>query len=115
VGIVTSVTDKYQSCIDACTKCAQACYECFDACLKETNVNERTNCIKILVECAMMCQASASVMSMDGQYATDHCKMCATICEKCAYECNIFEDAHCKKCADICTMCAKECKTMANM
>lgn len=50
------LTKKNQSCIDACAKCAQACYECFHACLNEPDLNERKNCVSMLVECAMMCQ-----------------------------------------------------------
>ncbi len=115
MGIVTNTTDKYQKCIDACNKCAQACYECFTACLNEPDTNARKNCIKLLVECAMMCQMSAATMSMDGQFAKPHCQMCAQICKKCAQECSMFKDTHCQKCADICRMCEAECNAMSSM
>ncbi|GKU30656.1 hypothetical protein CFB3_27630 [Clostridium folliculivorans] len=47
-------------------------------------------------------------MFINGQFAKDHCKMCATICDACAKECSIFKDEHCQKCAD-------ECRRMAGM
>ena len=84
MGIATNSTDKFQTCIDECNRCAQACYECFKACLNESDVKARKNCISILVECAQMCQMSSSLMSMNGQFIKEHCKLCATICDKCA-------------------------------
>lgn len=48
MGIVFNKTDKFQACIDACSKCTQACYECFDACLNETDLNAR----KIALACS---------------------------------------------------------------
>lgn len=104
-----------QKCIDACNQCAQACYECFAACLDEPDIQARKNCIAILVECAGMCQMSAAHMSMNGQFAKDHCKVCALICEKCAQECSMFNDDHCPQCANICRACATECRNMAGM
>lgn len=111
MGIVTN--NHMQSCIDACNKCAQACFECFNACLNEPDLNARKNCVKILVECAMMCQMSDATMSMVGSFTSEHCNVCAKICDKCAEECAMFKDDHCKKCADICRMCADECRKMA--
>jgi len=115
MGIVTNNTNKMQSCIDACTKCAQACFECFEACLNEQDLNERKNCVSMLVECGMMCQMSAAMMSMGGKFSKEHCQVCATICDKCAEECTMFKDDHCQKCADICRTCAEECRKMASM
>lgn len=51
-----------------------------------------------------MCQMSAAMMSMSGQFSKEHCELCAKICEKCEQECAMFKDDHCQKCADICRM-----------
>ena len=104
-----------QACIDACSKCTQACYECFEASLKEPNLNERKNSLSLLIECAMMCQMSVAMMSMNGQFSKEHCELCAKICEKCAEECEKFTDEHSQKCAAICRQCAEECRKMATM
>jgi flagellar motor component MotA len=100
--------NRNQTCIDACNKCAQACYECFQACLNEPDVKARKNCISMLVECAMSCQMSTSLMSMQAQSSMEHCKLCATICNKCAKECEMFKEEHCQQCA-------AECENMASM
>ena len=54
-------------------------------------------------------------MSMNGQFVKEHCKLCATICDKCAQECGMFKEEHCKKCADEYKKCANECRSMSNM
>jgi hypothetical protein len=113
MGIVTNVTDKYQKCIDACTVCAQACEECFMLCLNEPDVAARKNCISGLVECASICRLAACFMSMDAKHAKELCTVCATICDSCGKECNMFKDDHCTKCAEICKSCAAECRNMA--
>ncbi|MFT8315745.1 MAG: four-helix bundle copper-binding protein [Clostridium sp.] len=108
-------TNKYQTCIDECNRCAQACYECFKACLNEPDVGARKNCISILAECARMCEMSSALMSMDAQFAKNHCSLCATICDKCAQECAMFKDDHCQKCAQECRTCAEECRKMSGI
>ena len=113
MGILTNSSNNNQKCIDECNRCAQACYECFMACLKEPDIQSRKDCLAILIECAQMCQMSASHMAMDGQFAKDHCSICAAVCEKCAQECSMFEDDHCTECAQICQSCAVECSNMA--
>ncbi|MPM02994.1 putative cysteine-rich protein YhjQ [bioreactor metagenome] len=113
MGIVTNLTDKHQTCIDACNRCAQACEECTMLCLNEPDVAARKNCISGLIECSAICKESACFMAMNAQHAKDLCKLCATVCEKCAAECGMFKDDHCVKCAFECKSCASECKTMA--
>ncbi|MFZ7134027.1 MAG: four-helix bundle copper-binding protein [Eubacteriales bacterium] len=115
MSVVINAPNKMQTCIDACKKCTQACYACFSACLNEPDLNARKNCVGLLVECAMMCQMSVGMMSMNGQFSKQHCGLCAQICDKCAQECEMFKDDHCKECAQICHMCADECRKMASM
>ncbi|MDF2942940.1 MAG: ferredoxin [Herbinix sp.] len=113
--MLTMSAEKNLICIEACTKCAQACYKCFYACINEPDLNARKSCVSILIECAMMCQMSVSMMSMNGQFSKEHCALCARICDSCAKECNTFNDEHCQKCAQECRSCADECRNMAGM
>lgn len=115
MGILTNSTNENQQCIDVCNKCAQACNECFTLCLNESDIQARKNCLAILIECAQMCQMSSAHMAMEGQFAKEHCGVCASICKKCAEECSMFSDSHCTECAQICEECAKECTNMASM
>ncbi len=113
MGVVSDFTDKYQRCIDACNRCAQACDECMVLCLGEPDVLARKNCIITLTDCASLCKMATCSMSRDSQFAKDICKLCATVCEKCAAECGMFRDNHCTDCANECKHCANECNMMA--
>ncbi|AYD39644.1 four-helix bundle copper-binding protein [Clostridium fermenticellae] len=112
MNTATMSINKYQQCIDECNKCAQKCYECFKACLNEPDVQNRKNCISVLIECAQMCQMSASLMSMDSCSVKEHCRICANICDKCAQECGMFKEQHCQICMQECKKCADECRNM---
>ncbi|TCO74358.1 uncharacterized protein DUF326 [Marinisporobacter balticus] len=101
-----------QSCIDACKECLQACEECFTLCLREADVKSRVNCIEMLRDCVDICELAIGYMSRGSKYAQDICNTCATICDACAKDCEMFQDAHCKKCAEICRRCADECRKM---
>lgn len=101
-----------QLCIDMCAKCAQICEECFNLCLQEADVNARMNCIKTLQDCAEICSTAACYMSRGSGNIKDLCRLCATICDKCAAECNMFNDPHCQTCAATCKACAEECRKM---
>ena len=111
----TMTRNRFQSCIDECNKCSQSCYQCLDLCMSEPDANSRKNCMKLLVECARMCEMSSEIMSINGEFSTAHCGLCATICDRCAEECSKFKDTHCKDCAQECSTCADECRNMAGM
>jgi hypothetical protein len=104
-----------QTCIDACVLCAQICQECLNMCLQEDDVKARVNCIKTLQDCSEICVLTAGYMSRSSGSIKDVCNVCAAICEKCATECDEFQDQHCQTCAGTCNQCATECKSMGNM
>lgn len=79
---------------------------------KRTEVQERVNCIKALNDYAEICKLAIQYMSRNSGFSKEICELCASICEKCAEGCGMFEDDHCKECADICNKCAKECRNM---
>lgn len=109
MGLLTKSNNKNQACIDACNHCEQSCYECFDLCLLEQDVANRVDCLKALIECAVMCQMSVTLLSLKSQSAMDHCTLCANVCQKCAMECEAFDDLHCKDCVTSAKKCATEC------
>jgi hypothetical protein len=112
MGITTKETDKYQKYIDSFTKCAQACYECFNARLNGEDAVCDKRCVKMLVECAKMCETAAFIMSMDGKFVKRQCELVAEACTVCAEECARYKDESCRKCAGVCRECAGDCREM---
>ena len=102
---------KYQTCIDACIECATVCNHCAVSCLEEKEVEHLVKCIRLNLECAVICRGAAELMSLDSRYSKEICQLCATICNACAEICeqhaNMGMD-HCRECAEACNACAKE-------
>lgn len=104
--------DHYKKCIEACLNSASLCHHCAASCLKEEDVKMMASCIQLDMECAVLCYASAQLMSMGSAKAMSLCKLCAEACEACADECSKHDNEHCQACAAACRKCAEECKNM---
>jgi hypothetical protein len=107
---------QYQQCLEACQACATACHQCAVACLNEKDVEMLKTCIQLDLECAVICNAAATVMSMEGRFSDQLCRVCADICNACADECEKHAQhgmEHCRRCADMCRKCATACEEMA--
>lgn len=93
----------------------EICQECLNLCLQEADVKDRRSCIESLQDCSEICSTSACFMARGSINTKDICTLCASICKKCATECNMFKEQHCKTCADTCNQCATECEKMSKM
>lgn len=105
--------ERYQECIDACQECATICTHCASECLKENDVQNLADCLRLDLECAAICRSAAELMSMGSEYSERLCNICADICFACAQECDRHaEHMHCAECAETCRSCAKACSSM---
>lgn len=105
--------DQYKLGIDACLKCASACNYCASSCTREEHIKEMAKCIHLDMECAVVCYASAQLMSLESDKAKDMCIICAEICNECANECSRHENDHCRQCEKTCRNCAEACLKIA--
>jgi len=104
--------------IDAITECAQACIADTDADLSEQNVAEMVRCIRLCLDCADVCTATAGVTSRPADYDANVTKplleACVAICRSCGDECErharIHE--HCRVCAEACRRCEQACREL---
>ena len=70
-------------------------------------------CISLTRECALICDASARLLSMGGDNATALCSMASLICDRCATECELNSALdHCRHCAIACRRCEEACDSM---
>jgi hypothetical protein len=102
---------QYQKCIDACIKCATECNHCAVSCLEEKDVQYLTKCIRLDLECAVICRSSAELMTLGSGYTKELCDICTAVCNACAEMCEQHADMgmdHCRECAEACRACAKE-------
>jgi hypothetical protein len=103
---------QYQQCIDACLRCAAACNYCASACLQEPEIEPMRNCIRLDMECAAFCYATAEILSLGSPRAKELCRLCAAICAACGEECGKHQMNHCQQCAIACNACAEACAAM---
>ena len=102
----------YKDCIDHCLRCAAVCNHCAVSCTQEKDVTMMARCIRLDMECAATCYATAQLMSLGSSYAIQVCSVCADICDACAAECGKHSNEHCQECAEICKQCADACRKM---
>ena len=105
--------EKNQSLIEALNNCAAECNHCATACLEEQDVKMLSRCIKLDLDCADVCQLTASLVARGSEHASHLLKECADICDACAEECEKHAEHmdHCRACAEECRRCAEECRS----
>lgn len=106
-----------RECIENCKQCHSVCTETAQHCLHMGGKHSEAAHIRLLLDCADICQTSADFMLRGSAKHALTCGTCAEICLACAEECERIgpEDRIMKHCADICRACAESCKQMARM
>src|SRR5215510_8189500 len=70
--------------------------------------------LRLLADCADICQTSASFLMRGSERHASVCAVCAEICTRCAEQCERFaDDEWMKVCATACRHCAESCQTMS--
>ena len=111
-----NTNDALVRCIEECYSCAQACTSCADACLAEAKVRELTQCIRLNLDCADICNVTGRIATRrtgsDEEILRRMLHACAVACRLCGEECqrhaHMYE--HCRVCAKACQECIKACE-----
>lgn len=109
------MTQEMERCIEECKSCHDVCLETVAHCLEMGGPHAEVNHIRLLLDCAEICQTSANFMIRGSEAHGYTCAACAEICERCARECDRFDDDFMKQCAEACRRCAESCRQMAQM
>jgi hypothetical protein len=111
----THLTAEMQECIQNCLDCHRICLESVTHCLKMGGKHAAPEHIRMLLDCAGICQSSADFMLRGSEHHHDVCGVCATVCEACAKDCErLSDDELMRECAAICRRCAESCRQMAS-
>lgn len=95
-------------------ECQTKCKYCFNACLEEEKIDMMRRCLKLTVECADICDLTASSLSYEGDFTEDVLAVCIKACHDCGQECRKHEYLHCIECAKACEECVRACKEYMN-
>jgi hypothetical protein len=108
--------DALIQCIETCILCEQTCSSCADACLGEDDPKQLARCIRVNLDCADVCNATARMLSRqlhsDRTLLTQQVALCAIACALCAAACerHAAEFEHCRVCAVMCRRTEHECR-----
>jgi hypothetical protein len=109
-------SDALIRCIEECYSCAQICTSCADACLAEDNVKSLTQCIRLDLDCADVCNITGRIATRrtgsDEEMIRRMLDACAAACRLCAEECGKHAKMHehCRICAEACRRCMSACE-----
>lgn len=115
-GTHTQMSQRMMECINECTNCHNVCLMTIQYCLQMGGRHANPDHIRLMMDCAQICQTSADFMLRRSDLHGLTCGACAEICERCAQDCERFtDDQTMQKCAETCRRCAASCREMAGM
>lgn len=101
-----------QAAIKACMDCHSTCLQtAMNYCLEAGGRHAGAAHLRLMLNCAELCQTSANFMLSNSPLHGRVCGVCAEACEACARSCE--EVGGMRECRDECLRCAKSCRSMA--
>ena len=114
VRVTRDVSEPMLVCIQNCQDCHRACLQTLAYCLEQGGRHAEPAHLRLLMDCAEICQTSADFMIRSSELHAHTCGACAAVCERCADDCErMADDLRMKACADTCRHCAESCRHMA--
>jgi hypothetical protein len=85
-------------------------------CLQMGGAHAAANHVRLMLDCAEICQTSANFMLRGSDLHGHTCRACAVVCRRCAEDCVALgeDDPRMLACAEQCTRCAASCERMAS-
>jgi hypothetical protein len=111
---MSHITPKMQDCIEDCQKCHNVCIETAIHSLQKGGKYAEPFHLRLLADCAEICQTSANFMLRGSELHFKTCAVCSDVCVSCAVSCEHFKDEEMmNRCAEECRRCAESCRLMA--
>ena len=102
-------------CIEVCLDCHKACLQTIPYCLQQGGMHAEPNHIRVMADCAEICQTSANFMLRGSDLHHLTCGACAEVCDRCAADCDrMSDDLRMAACAEESRRCAEMCRQMAH-
>jgi len=109
-----TVAPEMNNCIENCQQCHAICLQTvMNHCLEAGGTHVEPEHVRLMLNCAEICQTSANFMLSNSPVFCAVCQACAVVCNACAESCEkIGEMSDCLK---ACRQCAASCEKMAKM
>lgn len=100
-------------CVLDCRECQDACTRTVQHCLRTGGLHAEARHIRLLSDCAELCQTAGNFVSRTSDHHAAVCALCAAVCEACAASCERIGDEAMRACAAACRRCAQSCREVA--
>lgn len=101
-------------CRDACNSCRDACWLTLAHSIERGGAFAEAHHLEVVLDCATICDATASFLTRGSARHRDMCRACARICRDCETSCRGVRDGTTlRDCAEACRICADACESMA--
>ena len=108
------IREHMRQCIQNCLDCHAISQATIQHCLKQGGPHAKPDHIRLMEDCAEICQTSANFMLRGSDLHHLTCGACAQVCERCAEDCaRMGDDPVMQQCAEACRTCAESCREMA--
>jgi hypothetical protein len=110
---VTMSNPYQQEFIQKLKKCTELCAYYVAQNLRQNLSRVTGTGVHMALDCASVCQAMASELTLDDIINLHLCQVCAFICNSCGEELERLDAmgiAHCSECSKACYQCAKACQ-----
>jgi predicted YcjX-like family ATPase len=99
--------------IDACLDCHKACLGmAMTHCLEMGGEHVAPPHFRMMIDCAAICATTADFMLHKSEFHREMCRLCATVCRKCAQDCASMDGM--EDCVAACRACAEACAKTAS-
>ncbi|MFB1479305.1 four-helix bundle copper-binding protein [Corallococcus sp. RDP092CA] len=106
--------DDLRECIDNCLACHRVCMETLTDCLARGGRLAEPGHLRLLMDCADICETSARFMLRGSDLHSRTCFACAEVCGACAAACEkLGNEGMMKACAEACRRCEASCRRMS--
>lgn len=103
-----------ERCIQNCHDCHEVCLRTTRHCLEKGGRHAEPSHIRLLLDCAQICETSADFMLRGSELHRLTCGVCAEVCTRCAEDCErMADDDTMRQCVEACRRCAQSCFEMA--
>ena len=107
-GTHAAMTSKeMDECINGCLACHATCLQTVEHCLEKGGAHAAREHIRLLLDCAELCEVSAHVMIRQSPFQGRICALCAEACRACEADCRSMGDVVDLRCAESCRRCAE--------
>ena len=107
--------DEMKKCIQLCQDCHALCTHTIQHCLKLAGRHAASDHIRLLIDCAQICETTAQYLLRESSFHERMCGFCADVCRQCGDDCMQIagDDQILKQWAEMCRRCADSCERMA--